>query len=64
MIETVGRGLDLGAPLLPRAASTACAVTATDAGTVLMIGTWVMQVVSWAIAALFVAGFTGIVRRT
>lgn len=64
VIETVGRGLDLGAPFLPRSASSTCTVTATDAGTVLTIGTWVMQVIAWALAALFVAGFTGIVRRT
>jgi len=25
---------------------------------------WILQLVAWALAALFIAGFTGIVRRT
>lgn len=64
MIETIARGMDLGAPFLPRAPTSACTVTATGAGTILTIGTWLMQIAAWALAALFVAGFTGIVRRT
>jgi hypothetical protein len=64
LIETVGRGLDLGTPFLPRTASTGCEVTASAAGTALAVTTWIMQVLAWALAALFVAGFTGIVRKS
>jgi hypothetical protein len=64
LIETVGKGLDLRTPFLPRTASTGCEVTAGAAGTALAITTWIMQVLAWALAALFVAGFTGIVRKS
>jgi hypothetical protein len=64
LIETVGRGLDLGTPFLPRAASTGCEVTTSAAGMALAIATWILQVLAWALAALFVAGFTGIVRKS
>jgi hypothetical protein len=55
LIEHMGRGLDLGTPFLPRATSTRCETT---------ISTWILQLVAWALAALFVAGFNGIVRKT
>ena len=29
-----------------------------------MITRWVLQLAAWALAALFIAGFTGIVRRS
>lgn len=64
LLETVGRGMDLGTPFLPRTASLHCEITAGPAGTALTIGTWTLQVLAWALAALFVAGFTGIVRKT
>lgn len=64
VIETVARGLDLGAPFLPRAPASTCMITATDAGVILTIVTWLLQTATWALAALFIAGFTGIVRRT
>ncbi len=63
LIETVGRGLDLGTPFLPRAAP-GCTTTTGATGVALAISTWVLQLAAWALAALFVAGFTGIVRKT
>jgi hypothetical protein len=35
----------------------------TDQGMFLAIR-WVLQLAAWALAALFIAGFTGIVRKT
>jgi hypothetical protein len=63
LIDTVGRGLDLGTPFLPRAA-TGCKTTTGATGAALTINTWWLQLFAWAFAALFVAGFTGIVRKT
>jgi hypothetical protein len=64
LIDMIGRGLDLGTPFLPKTSSPTCAATTTATGTVLTISTWVLQLAAWSLAALFVAGFTGIVRKT
>jgi hypothetical protein len=37
-----------------------CAMT----GTVLTAASWVAKVLAWAFATLFIAGFTGVVRKT
>jgi hypothetical protein len=29
-----------------------------------MVSRWILQLAAWALTALFVAGFTGIVRKT
>ncbi|GAA3068666.1 hypothetical protein GCM10010464_36080 [Pseudonocardia yunnanensis] len=64
LIERIGKGLDLGTPFLPRTMTTRCEPTSTVTGTALTLSAWLLQVAAWALAALFVAGFTGIVRRT
>ncbi|MBM2616285.1 hypothetical protein JIG36_12025 [Actinoplanes sp. LDG1-06] len=61
--ELVGVGLDLGTPLLKTAARESCVPTTTGAGPWLTVGGWFLQVLAWAFAALFVAGFTGAVRK-
>jgi hypothetical protein len=78
-IQTIGRGLDLGTPFLPAAPAVAgsCQPTTAPAGDELAVGPWtvhageaftvvrwVLQLIAWALAALFIAGFTGIVRKT
>jgi hypothetical protein len=64
-VQTIGRGLDLGAPFLPVAPAVAgsCQPTASPVGDALTITRWVLQLAAWALAALFIAGFTGIVRK-
>jgi hypothetical protein len=67
VIELVGKGLDLGTPFLPSAGSSksgGCEITDTASGYTLTISRWLLQLAAWALAALFVAGFTGIVRKT
>jgi hypothetical protein len=66
VIQTIGRGLDLGAPFLPVSPATigSCQPTAEPAGDALTVIRWLLQLVAWALAALFIAGFTGIVRKT
>jgi hypothetical protein len=64
-VQLVGKGLDLGTPFLSAARSGAgnCDITATASGDVLTVARWILQLAAWALAALFIAGFTGIVRR-
>jgi hypothetical protein len=64
LTEQVGVGLDLGIPLLKTGAGDLCAPTTTAAGQALTIAGWFLQILAWAFAALFIAGFTGAVRKT
>ncbi|WP_163506027.1 hypothetical protein [Fodinicola acaciae] len=63
-IERIGVGLDIGAPLITTGASTRCGPANTSRGTVLTIASWILRLLAWAFATLFVAGFTGAVRKT
>jgi hypothetical protein len=62
--EQIGVGLDLGIPLLKTGARDQCAPTTTSAGQALTVTGWALQILAWAFAALFIAGFTGAVRKT
>jgi hypothetical protein len=67
VIQKVSVGLDLNLPVgtslargdcgLPRNAASATAAWLTGVG-------WVLRVLAWVFAALFIAGFTGAVRKT
>ena len=65
-IEVISVGLDLGTPFLPdtSTANSSCQIAGNSTGAALAISRWVLQLGAWALAALFVAGFTGIVRKT
>jgi hypothetical protein len=63
-LERVGVGLDLGLPLIKTGARDYCDTTASTTGQWLTAAGWSLQVLAWAFATLFVAGFTGIVRKT
>jgi hypothetical protein len=56
--------MDLGTPFFPRTVPHRCEITDGATGTALTLATWTLQVVAWALAALFIAGFTSIVRKT
>jgi hypothetical protein len=62
-VQRVGVGLDLSIPLVKTGAREHCDVTETPAGQSLTVAGWVLQLLGWAFATLFVAGFTGAVRR-
>lgn len=64
MVERIGVGLDLGLPLLKTGTRTNCDVTTSVTGQILTVGSWVLQLLAWAFATLFVAGFTSAVRKT
>jgi hypothetical protein len=64
VVERVGVGLDLGLPLVKTGARDYCDVTISASGQALTVAGWGLQLLAWAFATLFVAGFTGIVRKT
>lgn len=66
LVGILGKGLDLGTPFLTASPIGVgkCDVTSNATGAALTISRWVLQLAAWALAALFVAGFTGIVRKT
>jgi hypothetical protein len=63
-IERVGVGLDISLPLINIGAQNYCNVSSTTAGEVITAAGWGLKLLAWAFAALFVAGFTGAVRKT
>ena len=63
-VEQVGVGLDLGLPLVKTGVRAHCDTTASTTGQALTATGWGLQLLAWAFATLFVAGFTGIVRKT
>jgi hypothetical protein len=63
-VERVGVGLDLGLPLIKTGTRNHCDTTASTTGQALTAVGWGLQLLAWAFATLFVAGFTGIVRKT
>ena len=63
-VERVGVGLDLGVPLIKTGIRDHCDTTASTTGQALTATGWGLQLLAWAFATLFVAGFTGIVRKT
>jgi hypothetical protein len=63
-VEQVGVGLDLGLPLVKTGARDHCDTTASTTGQALTAAGWGLQLLAWAFATLFVAGFTGAVRKT
>ncbi|MGK5740225.1 hypothetical protein [Micromonospora sp. URMC 103] len=63
-IDQIGVGLDLGTPLIRTGAGDRCQPTDTSVGQTLTIAGWILQLLAWTFATLFIAGFTSAVRRT
>jgi hypothetical protein len=40
-----------------------CQLDTAGAGGLVVAGTWLLQALAWAFVTLFVAGFTGLVRK-
>ena len=64
VMERIGVGLDVGIPLITTGARDRCSATSTVAGQILTATGWVLRLLAWAFATLFIAGFTGAVRKT
>jgi hypothetical protein len=52
VIDTIGRGLDLGTPFLPETTSAACITTNTPAGAALTTIGWLLQLIAWALGTV------------
>lgn len=64
-IELVGLGLDRGLPFLRSGLQDRCDVnTEVGGGQVVTALFWIIEILVWALAALMIAGFTGLVRRS
>jgi uncharacterized protein YjbI with pentapeptide repeats len=65
VVEQVGLALNTATPLVRPDLQQHCQIDTTAAlGQVLVAGTWILQALAWAFVTLFVAGFTGVVRRS
>ncbi|MFI7123749.1 hypothetical protein [Amycolatopsis sp. NPDC049868] len=64
LVERIGVGLDLGTPLITSGARAHCDATDTATGQILTIIGWTLRLLAWAFATLFIAGFTGAVRKS
>jgi hypothetical protein len=64
VVEQVGLALNAATPLVKPDTQQNCQVSAgAGLGQAVIVGTWVLQVLAWAFVTLFVAGFTGLVRK-
>ena len=64
VVERIAVGLDFGLPLVKTGTPAHCEPTTSPSGQVLTVAGWGLQLLAWAFATLFVAGFTGAVRKT
>jgi uncharacterized protein YjbI with pentapeptide repeats len=63
-VQQVGVGVDLALPIIKTGAGDQCRMTDAAAGQWLTAVGWILQILAWAFATLFVAGFTSAVRKT
>jgi hypothetical protein len=63
-VQRVGVAVDLALPLVKTSARNQCDVAGTRDGNRVAVLGWGLQLLSWAFATLFLAGFTGAVRKT
>ena len=63
-MERAAVGVDWSLPLLGTAVRDRCQPTATVTGQWLTAAGWVLRLLGWGFGTLFVAGFTGAVRKT
>jgi hypothetical protein len=64
-VEQIGLALNAATPLVKPDAQQRCQITTTTGlGQSVVVSMWLLQVLAWAFATLFVAGFTGLVRKS
>jgi hypothetical protein len=65
LIEQVGAGIDRSLPLSPAAIGNRCDFdTSSPLGEVFTVVTWVLQALVWTLAALAIAGYVDLIRKT
>ena len=63
--EGFGLAVDTAVPVLKAGGGKRCEIaTTTGSGQVLYLASYLLQILGWAFATLFVAGYTGLVRKT
>jgi hypothetical protein len=63
--EAIGMAMDTSVPLLKLGGEKRCEINATATwGQVFYLSNYLLQALGWAFATLFVAGYTGLVRKT
>jgi uncharacterized protein YjbI with pentapeptide repeats len=63
-VDQIGYALNAATPLVKIDVQQRCqAATTTGIGQLVVVATWILQLLAWAFATLFVAGFTGLVRK-
>ena len=64
-VDQVGVALNAATPLIKPDTQQRCRIiTTTGLGQFVVVATWILQGLTWAFATLFIAGFTGLVRKT
>jgi hypothetical protein len=63
-LERVGVGLNFSVPVVNIGAGGTCGTSQSAAGNTITISGWILQLAAWSLATLFIAGFTGVVRKT
>lgn len=64
LAEVLGAAIDTSVPILKTGGGTRCEIAAnTGLAQALYLGGYVVQAMGWAFATLFVAGYTGLIRR-
>jgi hypothetical protein len=61
IVDRIGAGLDMGTPFFT--SRTHCEAADSATGKVFAITGWALRLLAWAFATLFIAGFTGAVRK-
>lgn len=64
LVDQLGLALNTATPLVKPDSRQNCQIdSASGLGQAVIVGGWVLQALAWAFVTLFVAGFTGLVRR-
>jgi hypothetical protein len=64
-LEQIGLALKTATPLVKPTSQQPCLIdTTTDVGQIVIAGTWILQALAWSFVTLFIAGFTGLVRKS
>jgi hypothetical protein len=65
LIEQVGVGIDHSVPLAPAGIGNRCAFdTSSPLGQAFLAATWILQALIWTLAALAIAGYLDVIRRS
>lgn len=62
--QQIALGIDIGIPLIKTSLAQQCQINTSDlAGQMYTAAAWLLQILAWAFATIFIAGYTGLVRK-